>query len=115
MRNVRFPPIADIWGNAHRGSMKGKMSFPERVGRSFRRDPFLSIWGMGALGVFLGLLLLLTKFGGQSAVILWLAAPLGVAFLVWISLVLRWSRIKFLRREGQRRGRANEKTSADHG
>jgi threonine/homoserine/homoserine lactone efflux protein len=95
--------------------MKGKLSFPERVGRSFRGDPFFSMWGIGALLILMTLLLLLGQFGGQSAVVFWLGAALGVAFLVWVSLVLKWSRTKFLRRSEQRRRRANQKASADQG
>jgi len=95
--------------------MKGKLSFPERVGRSFRSDPFFSIWGIGALLLLMILLLLLAQFGGQSAVVFWLSAAFGVAFSVWILLILKWSRTKSLRRSQQRRRRANEKASADHG
>ena len=71
------------------------------------------MWGIGALLVLMALLQLMAQFGGQSAVVLWLGAALGAAFLIWISLVLKWSRTKFLRRSEQRRRRANEKASAD--
>lgn len=95
--------------------MKGKTSFEERVGRSFRRNPFLSIWGQGALVLLAGLLLLLGELGGRSEAVLWLGAALGVGFLFWIALLVKWSQTKFLRRAGQRRRRANETESTDQG
>ena len=94
--------------------MKGKPSFAERVGRSYRRDPFLSMWGSGALLLLVALLLLLAQFAGRSDLVLWFGAALGVAYLVWIALVLKWSRTRFLHRVGQRRRRADESALADH-
>ena len=85
--------------------MKGKQSFPERVGRAYRRDPFFSMWGRGALIVFAAALSLLVYVGGRSNAVLWLGLVLTITFLVWIGLVVRWSRTKFLRRVGQRRRR----------
>ena len=113
--NDRNRPIADISADLHHDSMKGKLSFAERVGRSYRRDPFFSMWGRGALLVFMALLLLLAQLGGRSEFVLWLGLVLTLAFLVWIGLVLKWSRMNFLRRLGQRRRRTSERDAADHG
>ena len=106
---VRFRPIADIKLNLQCERMTGKRSFAERVGRSFRSK----MWGKGALVVLAALLLLLAEFGGQSEAVLWLGAALGIGFLVWIALVLKWSQTKFLRRAGWRRRRADEAASTD--
>jgi hypothetical protein len=95
--------------------MKGKPSFAERVGHSSRRNLFLSAWGKGALVVLAAMLLLLGQLGGRSEAVLWLGAALGVGFLVWTALLMKWSQTKFLRRAGQRRRRASEAASTDQG
>ena len=64
--NVCFRPTAVIRSDLHCGLMKGKLSFAERVDRSYRQDPFFPMWGRGALLVFMALLLLLAQFGGRS-------------------------------------------------
>src|ERR1044072_8765128 len=60
---VRFSTIADIADDLHCCSVAPKLSFAERVGRSYRRDHVFSMWGGGALLVFMGLLFLLAQFG----------------------------------------------------
>src|SRR6185369_12278174 len=99
MPHVRFRPIAVISAELHYDSMKGKLSFAERVGRSYRRDPFFSMWGRGALALLMALCVLLVNVVSAS-VGLWSSLILTAAFLVWLLLVFRWSRLSFLRRAG---------------
>jgi hypothetical protein len=108
-----FRPIADIADDLHCCSVAPKLSFAERVGRSYRRDHLFSMWGGGALLVFMGLLFLLAQFGGGSELVLWLDGALTILFLVWIALVWKWSRKRFLQRVGHRRRHTNKEPDHD--
>lgn len=85
--------------------MPDRPTFAERVGRSYRRDPFFSMWGRGALLVLMAALLVAACVGGRGELAVWLGLALVFAFLVWMGLVFRWSRAKALRRAAWRRRR----------
>ena len=93
--------------------VKGTPSFGERVGRSSRLNPFLTMWTHGPLAALMVLFLVLFEVRGRNGLVLWLGGSFTVAFLVWMGLVMKWSRTKFLRRAGQRRRRANQRASAN--
>jgi hypothetical protein len=71
------------------------------------------MWGGGALLVFMGLLFLLAQFGSGSELVLWLDGALIILFLVWIALVWKWSRKRFLQRVGHRRRHTNKEPDHD--
>ena len=91
--------------------MKGKVTFAERVGRSVRGNPFVNMRLDGALLLVMVLLCLLVAVGGRSAFVFWGGLALFLAFFVWLGLVAKWGRLKFLRRAGQRRRRAENRRS----
>ena len=93
--------------------MEGKITLSERVGRSIRGNPFMSLWGEGSLLVLMLLAALLVAVGGRGEIVLWVGLGLFVAYFIWLALLTKWSRLKFLRRVGQRRRRAGKGRSTD--
>ena len=111
--SVCFQSIADIAHDLHCCSVKPQLSFAERVGRSSRRGPLFSMWGGGALLVFMGLLFLLSQAGDGGQLVLWLDGAITILFVVWFALVWKWSRKRFLQRVGHRRRHSTQKALTD--
>ena len=91
--------------------MIGKQTFSERLGRGFRRDPFLYLPMQLAPLVLMGLAYLIFTAGLGEPLTLILAALLLFAFLTWIALVLRWSQQQYLARKGAQRRRAASRSA----
>lgn len=86
-------------------AVKAGLTFRERVGRSFARDPYLSMWWRGPVLFFIAIVAVSCLAGGSLPTVLALGSALVVAILIWFTLVLSWSRPDFLKRAAKRRWR----------
>lgn len=93
--------------------MIGEQSFTERVGRSFRANPFTNLWVEGPLFISAGIFWLLLHSGGPNWLVLGLGALTLLLGMAWVFLVCWWSRTRYLRRKGDQRRREARRASID--